>query len=111
MRGPTKLAFDALSECLHAAIEPPQQILAALPTCGDKPLFPPFAVVPESLWRERCYAKGISMADQDAKKKAFARARRALSEMGLVHGRADHYWLANWCEQHFLAATNNAGSN
>ncbi len=104
LKGANKIAFEALAECRLEAIESPREVLDALPTVGGRPLFPPCVVVPEALWRERCYAKGISTADQDAKKKAFGRARKALFDLGLVRTQADYCWLANWCEQHFFAS-------
>lgn len=101
LKGANRIAFDALTECRNAAIDTPPEILASFPTAGGKPLFRPFVVVPEALWRERCYAKAISTAEQDAKKKAFARARKALLELGMIRACGNYIWIDNWCEQYF----------
>jgi hypothetical protein len=90
--GANRIALDALKACMSEAIPPSEAILK------EQPAFPPRMVVPEALWRERCYATGIAEGEQDAKRRAFTRGRKALIEMGLVRTFADNYWLNEWCE-------------
>lgn len=94
LTGAALIAFNALEHCLHdgSAVAPNQMILS------EYPVFAPPKVVPENFWRARCYEVGISHGEGDAKTKAFNRARKALTEAGVVRTFADHYWLMNWCE-------------
>jgi hypothetical protein len=92
-----RIALDALAECRAFAVQPPPTVLNSLFKCNGQPAFPPCAVVPEALWRERAYLKGISSGEQHAKATAFRRSRAALIELGLICTYADHYWLPEWC--------------
>jgi hypothetical protein len=91
-----RIALDALAACRAEAIPPPPAVLAQLPTCKGAPLCPPAAVVPESVWRRRCYDQNISGGLQAAKAAAFTRARGALLAQGLICARADYVWLPTW---------------
>jgi hypothetical protein len=78
-----RLALDAL----HAAIE----------TSGTAPAWAsdtdpphPYRVAPVQEWRQAFYARHTG--SQDAKKKAFDRARRHLVETGAVSERDGDYW-------------------
>jgi hypothetical protein len=55
----------------------------------------PALVVHEEIWRQRSYDMCISDGGQDAKQKAFSRARKALLDMGLVSAWKEFYWLGN----------------
>lgn len=90
--GANRIALDALKASMTDAIPPSDAILQ------EQTAFAPRVVVPEALWRERCYATGIAEGEQDAKRRAFTRCRKALIEMGLVRTFADNYWLNEWCE-------------
>jgi hypothetical protein len=94
--GSNRIALNALGECRHAAIETPRAVMDSIAKCGGQALFPPFVVVPEALWRERCYEMGVSGGTQHAKATAFSRSRKTLVDLGLILTSADHYWLPEW---------------
>ncbi|MEJ7669032.1 MAG: PriCT-2 domain-containing protein [Casimicrobiaceae bacterium] len=48
--------------------------------------------VAEDNWRERCYRAGITTGDQDAKRKAFTRAKQALGDAGLLGTWDGFFW-------------------
>lgn len=91
------IALDCLGTCRAFAAQPvPQAIIDELPKCNGDALFPPFAVVPEGVWRNRCYDAGISKGKQHAASTAFNRVRKSLLDKRLVLSAANHFWLPEW---------------
>ncbi|MBU1286924.1 MAG: helicase RepA family protein [Alphaproteobacteria bacterium] len=91
LTGSNRIAFDALRECREDGEAPSEA------TRFETSPFVPEVVVSEEVWRERCYATGISDGEQDAKRKAFARTRKALLDSGKVRTFNGTYWLIDWC--------------
>lgn len=87
LRGANRIAFLALCNAVGAAGTPPETDLAK--EFGDRV---PVKVVSEEVWRQRAYDEGISDGEQDAKKKAFSRARKTLLDLRLIATWKDYYW-------------------
>lgn len=89
LTGAAKIAHAAIVALLATADgseEPPDAIRAEF---GDRA---PLRVVHEDAWRDRCYLAGISDGTEEAKKKAFQRARKSLIDAGIVSTWAAYYW-------------------
>jgi hypothetical protein len=96
LKGANRIGLAALAACQNVGVKPPGAVLDGELIVGGAYAFAPFLVVPESVWRARCYADGISEGNIKAKEKAFSRARNFLLDAALVFTRADHYWLPDW---------------
>lgn len=88
LKGANRIALDALAHALQADGKPPEE-----PIPGMTGILAPPRVVPEDVWRQRAYDEGISEGEQEAKKKAFARSRKALLDMSKISVWKDMYWL------------------
>lgn len=87
MRGAKRIAYEALRYCLeHDHTEVPQSL-------KDETWLHPHRVVVEEVWRERCYATGISDGDTPARSKAFRRARQDLMDQGQIDCREGYYYV------------------
>ena len=91
LTGAKRVAVNALHECYDGAAQlvPPTLLRALGADAPDR-------VVSEADWRTGCIALGISDGTDDAKNKAFRRARRELLDLGIVATRDDFYWLPAW---------------
>lgn len=87
LKGANRVALQALRNAVSVSGVPPDADLTK--EFGARS---PAGVVSEEVWRQRAYDEGISDGKQDAKKTAFSRARRALSELGLIATWKDYYW-------------------
>ncbi len=90
LTGANRICLDALAHALQAEGKAPTEPLRA--AMG---MFAPQRVVTEEVWRQRAYAEGISDGEQDAKKKAFGRSRKALLDMKKVSTWEGDYWLGD----------------
>jgi hypothetical protein len=87
MKGAKRIAYEALRYCLeHDHTEVPQSL-------KDETWLHPHRVVIEEVWRERCYATGISDGDTPAKSKAFRRARQDLMDSKHIDCREGYYYV------------------
>jgi len=88
--GGAKIAMDAYHEAVREHGEPPTEAIKA--QMGELVL-PTDKVLHVEVWRSWAYRKGISDGNDEAKKKAFQRARDSLIDKGLVDTLDGYYWL------------------
>lgn len=88
LTGANRIATEELRRAIEDDGVPPGE--AILKEKGT--LLAPSKVVPEDVWRERCYLAGIADGDQGAKQKAFSRARSALRDRGYVAAWDGYLW-------------------
>ncbi len=87
LTGAKRIALDALVRVMgESGILPDDAISKEFGLLG------PTKVVSEEDWRERCYRSGIAEGDQDAKRRAFTRAKQALGDAGLLGTWDGFFW-------------------
>lgn len=90
IKGANLIALKALQEALKTHGEAPGPDVKM--HMHDDPLAQCGQVVHEDVWRGIAYSMSISDGSQDAKKKAFSRARTKLIELEKVKTWDDFYW-------------------
>lgn len=86
LSGAARIALQALEMALDESGTVPTPQLCDYSKCF------PSKVVYEDIWRKFSYSMGVSPGDQDAKKKAFQRARNSLINNGIIGTWDDFYW-------------------
>lgn len=87
LTGANQVALRALGNAiLEFGVVPDPNLFTG---CSNRPFG---KVVREEVWRQRAYDEGISDGEQDAKKKAFGRSRKALIDKNLIATWKDFYW-------------------
>ena len=91
IKGANLIALKALQEALKTHGEAPGPDVKM--QMHDDPLAQCGQVVHEDVWRKVAYSMSISDRGQDAKQKAFTRARTKLIELEKVKTWDDFYWI------------------
>lgn len=91
---PTKIALKALTDAIESeGVATPQSVKDHLK--DDLDAYLPTKVIGEGEWREDCYLAGMaeSDAENDSKRRAFSRARKALLDADLLATYDGFVWL------------------